>query len=247
MIILQSYHNKGNVQSRRPSPLPDVRGWGWVFCCILLLSSCGLIDLEPDSEARVPTKMYFSPDTVYVMVGDTFVVHPTFEPDTINNKTCFWTSLDMDVVSLKNDTLIAEQEGWARIVAASISALMTDSVDVCVMESWVMSETKYPYEMVVYADVSVHGEPVTKDMTLAAFSGISLRGVGTPITVGKKDLWRFRIYNDFEFTLPYAETPITFWVYDRKTLQRLAFPVFITYNGETAYPPSEPLILNIDN
>ena len=124
---------------------------------------------------------------------------------------------------------------------------MTDSVDVCVMEPWVMSETKYPYEMVVYADVSVHGEPVTKDMTLAAFSGISLRGVGTPITVGKKTLWRFRIYNDFEFTLPYAETPITFWVYDRKTLQRLAFPVFITYNGETAYPPSEPLILNIDN
>lgn len=247
MIILQSYHNKGNVQSRQPSPLPNGRGWGWVFCCILLLSSCGLIDVDPDSEAQVPTKMYFSPDTVYVMVGDTFVVHPTFEPDSIANKTCFWTSLDMDIVSMKNDTLIAEQEGWARIVAASISALMTDSVDVCVMEPWVMSETKYPYEMVVYADVSVHGEPVTKDMTLAAFSGISLRGVGTPITVGKKTLWRFRIYNDFEFTLPYAETPITFWVYDRKSLQRLAFPVFITYNGETAYPPSEPLILNIDN
>ena len=247
MIILQSYHNKGNVQSRRPSPLPNGRGWGWVFCCILLLSSCGLIDVDPDSEAQVPTKMYFSPDTVYVMVGDTFVVHPTFEPDSIANKTCFWTSLDMDIVSLKNDTLIAEQEGWVRIVAASISALMTDSVDVCVMEPWVMSETKYPYEMVVYADVSVHGEPVTKDMTLTAFSGISLRGVGTPITVGKKTLWRFRIYNDFEFTLPYAETPITFWVYDRKSLQRLAFPVFITYNGETAYPPSEPLILNIDN
>ena len=246
MIILQSYHNKGNVQSRRPSPLPEVRGWGWVFCCILLLSSCGLIDLEPDSEARVPTKMYFSPDTVYVMVGDTFVVHPTFEPDTINNKTCFWTSLDMDVVSLKNDTLIAEQEGWARIVAASVAALMTDSVDVCVMEPWVMSETKYPYEMVVYADVSVHGEPVTKDMTLAAFSGISLRGVGTPITVGKKTLWRFRIYNDFEFTLPYAETPITFWVYDRKTLQRMIFPVFITYNGETYSAPSEPLELKLE-
>ena len=247
MIILQSYHNKGNVQSRQPSPFPNGRGWGWVFCCILLLSSCGLIDVDPDSEAQVPTKMYFSPDTVYVMVGDTFVVHPTFEPDSIANKTCFWTSLDMDIVSLKNDTLIAEQEGWVRIVAASISALMTDSVDVCVMEPWVMSETKYPYEMVVYADVSVHGEPVTKDMTLAAFSGISLRGVGTPITVGKKTLWRFRIYNDFEFTLPYAETPITFWVYDRKTLQRMIFPVFITYNGETAYPPSEPLILNIDN
>lgn len=246
MIILQSYHNKGNVQSRQPSPFPNGRGWGWVFCCILLLSSCGLIDVDPDSEAQVPTKMYFSPDTVYVMVGDTFVVHPTFEPDSIANKTCFWTSLDMDIVSLKNDTLIAEQEGWVRIVAASISALMTDSVDVCVMEPWVMSETKYPYEMVVYADVSVHGEPVTKDMTLAAFSGISLRGVGTPITVGKKDLWRFRIYNDFEFTLPYAETPITFWVYDRKTLQRMIFPVFITYNGETYSTPSEPLELKLE-
>lgn len=211
-----------------------------------LLTACGLIDVEPDSEARVPTKMYFSPDTVYVMVGDTFVVRPTFEPDTINNKSCFWTSLDMDIVSLKNDTLIAEQEGWARIVAASVAALMTDSVDVCVMEPWVMSETKYPYEMVVYADVSVHGEPVTEDMTLAAFSGTSLRGVATPITVGPKTLWRFRVYNDFEFTLPYAETPITFWVYDRKTLQREMFPAYIIYNGETYSTPSEPLELKIE-
>ena len=230
----------------RASLLPSLTGgvWGWVLC--FLLASCGLIDVDPDSEARVPTKMYFSLDTVYVMVGDTFVVRPTFEPDTINNKSCFWTSLDMDIVSLKNDTLIAEQEGWARIVAASVAALMTDSVDVCVMEPWVMSETKYPYEMVVYADVSVHGAPVTKDMTLAAFSGTSLRGVATPITVGKKTLWRFRVYNDFEFTLPYAETPITFWVYDRKTLQREMFPAYIIYNGETAYPPSEPLVLEIE-
>ncbi|MBO4801609.1 MAG: hypothetical protein J5545_07055 [Bacteroidaceae bacterium] len=211
-----------------------------------MMTGCGLIELDPNDEAKVPTKMYFQPDTVYVMEGDTFQVQPLFEPDSVNNKVLTWGSLNEDVVRLQNDTLIAEQEGWARIIVTSVAALAIDSLDVCVMKPWVISETRYPYEMVVFADVSVHGQPITQDMTLAAFSGTSIRGVATPIAVGQKTLWRFRIYNDAEFTLPYAETPITFWVYDRKTLQRRMFPTYIIFNGETYGSPSQPIELKIE-
>ncbi len=217
----------------------------FILLAAVLPSSCGLIELEPDSEARVPTKMRFPVDTVYVFEGDTFQVLPLFEPDTVNNKALVWGSMDEEVVYMQHDTLIAGQEGWARIIVTSVAAMAMDSLDVCVMQPWVLSETLYPYEMVVYADVSVHDQPVTQDMTLAAFSGTSIRGLATPITVGQKTLWRFRIYNDAEFTLPYAETPITFWVYDRKTLQRQMFPTYIIYTGETYGTPSKPIELKI--
>ncbi len=213
---------------------------------LCLVSSCGLIDVDPDTEGQIPTKMYFVHDTVYVMVGDSFVVRPKFEPDSIKNKSLIWNSREPEVVSLWNDTLVAEQEGWAHIEAMSVSAMVRDSLKVCVMEPWEISPTLFPYEMVVYADVSVHGKPMTEDMTLGAFSGVSFRGLGEPIDVRGKRIWRIRVYNDFQSTLPYAETLITFWVYDRSTLQRMQFPVYITYNGETYSTPSEPLELKIE-
>ncbi len=119
----------------------------FILLAAVLPSSCGLIELEPDTEARVPTKMRFPVDTVYVLVGDTFVVSPLFEPDTIKNKMCYWMSLDPDIVSMQNDTLIAEQEGWASVTASSVASAITDTIDVCVMEPWVISNTTYPYEM----------------------------------------------------------------------------------------------------
>lgn len=209
------------------------------------LSSCALIEIDPDEEAKLPTKMAFPYDTVYVMQGDTFLVQPLFQPDSVANKTCFWLSLNPDIVNLENDTLVAEQEGWARIMATSVVTAMTDSVDVCVMKPWEIPNTAYPYEMVVYADVTVHGQPMTEDMILAAFIGDEIRGIGTPLRVGDKDLWRIRIYNDTQTALDYAEVSFTFCLYDRKTLQRLQFPAVVSYTGETYGTPSQPLELSL--
>ena len=217
-----------------------------VLFLVLLLTSCGLIEIDPDTEAKLPTKMAFPYDTVYVMQGDTFIVQPLFQPDSVTNKTCFWLSLNPDIVSLENDTLVAEQEGWARIMATSVATAITDSVDVCVMKPWVVSNTAYPYEMVVYADVTVHGQPMTEDMILAAFIGDEIRGIGTPLRVGDKDIWRIRIYNDTETALDYAEVSFTLWLYDRLTLQRLRFPVIVPYTGETVGTPSQPIELKIE-
>ena len=224
--------------------------FSYVACCmlttILLLTGCGLIDVTPDSEAQLPTQMQFEPDTVYVMEGDTFVVQPSFAPDVVNNKALYWTALNPDIVSLHNDTLVAVQEGWARLYAASVAVALVDTLDVYVMEPWVMPNNIYPHEMVVYADVSFRGQPLTPEMTVAAFAGNVIRGVGVPIKVGSKQLYRFRIYNDYADTQDYADVQFTFWLYDRKTLQRHQFPVFISYDGETSAPPSKPLILNIE-
>ena len=212
----------------------------------IMMTGCGLIELDPNDEAKVPTKMYFQPDTVYVMEGDTFQVQPLFEPDSVNNKVLTWGSLNEDVVRLQNDTLIAEQEGWARIIAISVASMAMDSIDVCVMKPWVMPNTEYPYEMVVYADVSVHGQPLTAEMQVAAFFGSVLLGVGTPLRVGDRDIMRFRLYSDNNQTADGLATLYSFWLYDRQTLQRLRFPVTVTYTGETLGSPSQPIELKIE-
>ncbi len=250
---IASSHRTAASREPHRAPWPDrshsLHLLSYIFYLVTALSlftSCGLIEVAPDSEAQVPTDMHFSPDTVYVMVGDTFVVQPQFSPDTIKNKIMFWDSMNSDIVSLKNDTLIAEQEGWTRIIATSVSMAKADSLDVCVMEPWVMPNNAYAYEMVVYADVTVHGQPMTNDMILAAFCADILRGVATPIRVGKKDLWRLRIYHDYELPLDYAGIQFSLWLYDRKTLQRHQFPVYVPYTGETYSTPSNPLKLTIE-
>jgi len=218
----------------------------YMLLAAMMLTGCGLLDVEPDTEARLPTQMYFAPDTVYVMVGDTFVVKPRFAPDSINNKSLYWASLDPDIVGLERDTLVAMQEGWGRVVAASVAASVLDTLDVCVMEPWTIPNSMYPYEMVVYADVSVYGQPLREDMLVAAFVGDVIRGVGQPIRVGPKTLYRIRIYNDAETPLDYAEVSFSFWLYDPRSLQRIRFPLVIPYTGETYGTPSEPLVLKIE-
>lgn len=218
----------------------------YTLLAAVLLTSCGLLDVEPDTEARRPTQMYFTPDTVYVMVGDSFVVQPHFAPDSVNNKSVYWVSLDPDIIGLERDTLVAIQEGWGRVVAASMATAMLDTLDVCVMEPWTLLSNVYPYEMVVYADVSVYGQPPREDMLVAAFVGDVIRGVGQPVRVGPKTLHRIRIYNDVEMPLDYAEVSFAFWLYDPQSLQRIRFPLVIPYTGETYGTPSEPLELKIE-
>ena len=114
------------------------------------------------------------------------------------------------------------------------------------MEPWTLLSNVYPYEMVVYADVSVYGQPPREDMLVAAFVGDVIRGVGQPVRVGPKTLHRIRIYNDAEMPLDYAEVSFAFWLYDSQSLQRIRFPLVIPYTGETYGTPSEPLELKIE-
>ena len=78
----------------------------YTLLAAVLLTSCGLLDVEPDTEARRPTQMYFTPDTVYVMVGDSFVVQPHFAPDSVNNKSVYWVSLDPDIIGLEDQETV---------------------------------------------------------------------------------------------------------------------------------------------
>ena len=58
--------------------------------------------------------------------------------------------------------------GWATIMAMSVSSRMIDSCRVCVLPDWAPSEEGYPYETIVYADVTVKGRPMDGDMVVAA-------------------------------------------------------------------------------
>jgi uncharacterized protein YjdB len=72
--------------------------------------------MEIDEGGQIAYDMHLKHDTVYVMVGDTFVLEPVFFPDSVSNRELLFLSEDESVVSLVNDTVIAMAEGETSVV-----------------------------------------------------------------------------------------------------------------------------------
>ena len=170
-----------------------------LLCCTCLLvqfTSCELLDFEVDSDlSQIAAKMSLGFDTVYVMRGDSVVVRPVFKPDSLNIRDIFITSSNPEVVSvnLLTGKITAVGAGWSRLYVQSVSAQLTDSCDVCVMEVWKTSEKGFPYETIFYANVTLNGKPLTKDMMVAAFVGDECRAVGEALSFHGIDFLQFRV------------------------------------------------------
>jgi len=217
--------------------------------CMALVSmltvSCGIIDMELNEDVQVAYDMHLSHDTVYVTVGDTFVIEPVFFPDSVSNRELLFLSEDESVVTIYNDTVVAMAEGETSVVGVSVLNGFADTCMVYVMAPWVLNANDYSDDMVVYATATIDGKPFDPErMMIAAYSGSTFRGRGELINVGGKDILRFRIYSYYEWdtSMPELEAEyIRFKYYDRENLTLKTFPQYIIFDGETHGSPSEPI------
>ena len=216
--------------------------------CMALLSllsvSCGIIDMEIDEGGQIAYDMHLKHDTVYVMVGDTFVLEPVFFPDSVSNRELLFLSEDESVVALVNDTVIAMAEGETSVVGLSVHNGLSDTCMVYVMAPWVLNANDYSDDMVVYATATINGKPFDPaKMSIAAFAGSEMRGKGEVITIGDKQLLRFRIYSYLNFDSDMSADPeyIRFKCHDRENMTLITLPQYIIFDGETHGSPSEPV------
>ena len=174
------------------SPLP----WGG-FGGGCLLCSCG--DYWDGGEPVSARKMTLGRRVVNLMVGDRYRIPVFFEPDTLSNRSVFWMTEDTEVATIENDTVIGISQGLTRAYALSVSDLQTDTCWVNVLPAMYLNPKSYPYDMVIYADVTIHGHKYTKadedSLIVAAYVNDDLRGIGKMREWNGRDYMEIRIWH----------------------------------------------------
>jgi hypothetical protein len=190
------------------------------------------MDIEQDEQPAFG--MSLGRDTLYVMVGDRFSLSPVFSPSADVPADVYWTSSADSVVSVADNVFTGVGEGWALVRATSVSRLLEDSCHVNVMRRWESTFRDYPYEMMVYASVTVHGQPFDSEaMVLGAFVEDELRGVGEPMEWHGRQYVRFRVGSSISYVDPDGlDETVTFRVYHRRQLLYEEFPQTIDFDGE---------------
>jgi hypothetical protein len=199
----------------------------------LLSASCDLMEMD-DQVDIIPTEMSLGRDTLYIMVGDQIELQPTFSPDSVTVNDVLWTSSADSVLSINNNVFTGISEGWTTVQAISVSHNLIDSCHVNVMKRWESAAREYPYEMMVYAAVTVHGQPFNPEtMMLGAFVDDEMRGASELMEWKGRQYVRFRVGSELPFYNPDGiEETVTFRVYHRQELRYEAFPQTILYDGE---------------
>ena len=194
--------------------------------------SCGLMDLDVEEQPDL-AEMHLERDTLYIMVGDQFTLKTVFTPDTTATSV-FFTSSDTTVLRVADGVFTGIDEGWAQVRAVSVGRLLEDSCAVSVMRRWELSGREFPYEMMVYADVSVHDQPFNpQTMMLAAFVDDELRGMGQFMEWKGRQYVRFRVGSNLRRADPEGVTEtVSFRVYYRQQLRYEEFPQTLEYDGE---------------
>lgn len=220
------------------------------FSCVVvlvsLITSCGLIDMEFDENVQMAYDMRLDHDTVYVIEGDSIVLHPLFTPDTVSNREVLFISANEEIAYVHNDTIIAVAEGETVISATSVMNEKMAFCQVFVMTPWTVDVYRYSDDMVAYVTASIDGEPLNLEtQTIGAFVGGDLRGIGELIELKDTKILQVRIYGHYEWGDGEPTRPelVRFMCYDKEkyTLQQLE--LYIPFDGETHGSPSAPLEL----
>ena len=138
--------------------------------------ACGELADTPD--VIKPLEMKLSRSRIFIAEGSSYQLVPVFTPNTVTDLGVFWMSNDAEIARVVNGKVTGVAQGETRIKAISVSALKEDSCLVTVLPKLYTNPNNYPYDMVIYADVSVHGRPADGSMLIGAFCGDELRGIG---------------------------------------------------------------------
>lgn len=154
-----------------------------IITALLALASCDIVDFDVDYGEFPECEMTLDRHNVYVMVGDYFQVTPIFTPDTLPNREVYYTE-PRGLLEFDTERFLARREGNTLLYAISVQQRLKDSCNVYVMKPWELEVDDYPYDMVIYAAVTLNGQPFDPStMQVAAFVDGECRGVGVPRTV----------------------------------------------------------------
>lgn len=219
-----------------------------------VLASCGDL-FEFEGETSDLNKITLDRHTLYMMAGDTYQLTATFEPDTLRNKAIYWMSNNVNVAIFENGVLVATGEGETTVTGISIEHQCVDTCHVIVSNGWYMPENYYPFDMVVNADITVNGQPLSENMQVAAFVDKELRSIGVQRTFFGVTYTELRVYSPLNPFTPYTDLnkqdplypndevlepeKVVIRAYDRDTRTMYESPDTITFDGMThGYPSS---------
>ena len=218
----------------------------YIIIMASLFTSCGLLDMEFDENVQMAYDMKLDHDTVYIIEGDSIVLHPVFTPDSVINREVFFRSANEEIAYIHNDTIIAVSEGETVISATSVMNEKMAFCQVFVLPPWEIDIYKYSNDMVAYVTATIDGVPLDFDKhIIAAFVGSELRGIGYPIKLKDKDIVQIRIYGYHEWGDDEPTNPelVRFAYYDQEKLMLRSLSLYIPFDGETHGSPSAPIEL----
>lgn len=218
------------------------------LCCMLALSSvllsCG--DYWDGGEPVAARKMTLGRRVVNMLVGDRYRIPVLFEPDTLSNRSVWWQTEDKDIAIVENDTVIGISEGLTLAYAMSVSDRQTDSCWVNVLPEMYMNPKQYPYDMVIYADVIIHGHHYTKadedSLIIAAYCSDEIRGIGKMRQWQGKDYMEVRVWSPIQG----GEPILLRCVYRDKALVE-QFPTVFEFDGNAHGSLSDLYPLELDD
>ena len=202
-----------------------------LFLSIMALcTACGEYweggDPVPVRQMRLPRKV------ISLMVGDRYQIPVEFTPDNPSNREVWWQMGNYEVADMDNGYVVGVSEGLTLAYAMSVSDRLQDSCLVNVIPGTYLNLKQYPYDMVIYADVTIHGKKYTAEdedtLIIAAYCENELRGIGKMRTAQGKPYMEIRIWSPFEF----GDWIDLMCIYRGKALIEL-FPDILQFDGDT--------------
>ena len=208
----------------------NIRNCILILATIALTTSCGEYWEGEDPTAR---EMRLSRRAINLMVGDRYRIPVEFTPEDVTNNAVWWQIGDLEVAEIDNDTIVGVSEGVTMAYATSVSDLLKDSCRVNVFPVMYVHPKEYPYDMVIYARVTILGKEYTKadedSIIVAAYINGELRGIGKMREWNNIHYMEIRVWhytsNDIE--------NVTFRCYWRGKAHVQDFDVFLRFDGES--------------
>ena len=201
-----------------------------IIACVMV--GCGEFYEFPTSEPVPANQMKLPRKVVNLVVGDSYRIPVKFTPQEVTADAVWWELADSSVARLVNDTVVGVAQGQTVAYATSVASRATDSCLVNVLPTMYVSPSSYIYDMVIYAQATIHGKPYTKasedSLIVCAYCNDDLRGIGVMRNWMGRDYMELRVWSPFE----YGDI-IDLRCYHRgKALVEL-FPNELIFDGET--------------
>jgi hypothetical protein len=142
-----------------------------------------MFELEEEGTGN-GAQMMIDRTAIDIMVGDTYTINVLQYPEDSKDMAIEWVSTNPKVATFTGGDLKAVSPGHTTVTVEWLSQKLKASCTVNVFPKW--EAVTYPYDMMVYAQVTVGGRPMDQDCVVAAISVDNdkeeVRGVGQLLT-----------------------------------------------------------------
>lgn len=186
-------------------------------------------------------QMKLARESIDLMVGDSYEIPVIFEPEELSNDAISWMMDNSDIATVYNGTVKAVAEGTTTVYAISVSNRLMATCEVNVWPRWFNNPHNYPYDMVVYANFTLHGQPLPDDAYLGAFCNDELCGVAQTQQWHGHRYTYIRIWCD----RPQGDI-ITFKHYNSETATMQEHTFWMAFDGNAHGMPSQPYNIELE-